>query len=298
MLHVTNGDFAVPRLRAAGVRGDVLPWRDVLHEGPVPAGLDDAGLRAVRARFLAGGTELDEDEVATSLAERDARLASAARDGEPITLWFESDLYDVLQLLQILERIPPTQAALALVDRDPWRGVAELETEELAALEPAPVTQAQHPLAALAWAAFRAPDPSVLHVLAARTPELPAVGHALRRHLEQFPWAGSGLSRSERALLAAIDAGAGDREAAFRAAQGEEERPFLGDATAFGYLDRLAGGPAPLLDDITLTAHGREVLAGADWRGQPERHLGGITLAAGAPRWRWDPATGRLASAA
>jgi hypothetical protein len=53
MLHVTNGDSAVERLRAAGVDGDMLPWRDALHEGPVPAGLDPAQLRAERARFIA-----------------------------------------------------------------------------------------------------------------------------------------------------------------------------------------------------------------------------------------------------
>jgi hypothetical protein len=298
MLHLTNGDSAVPRLRAAGVRGDLLPWRDVLHEGPVPAGLGAGALRAVRARFLAHAADVDEDEVAASLAERDARLAAAARESEPITLWFESDLYDVLQLLQVLERIPLGRAALALVDREPWIGVAELDTQDLAALEPVPVTHAQHALATSAWAAFRAPDPRALLPPAAGTPELPAVGHALRRHLEQFPWAGSGLSRSERALLAAIADGADTRAAAFRAAQASEERPFLGDGTAFSHLDRLASGPAPLLDGAALTAHGHEVLAGADWQGQPERQLGGVTLAAGTPGWRWDPATERLAGAA
>lgn len=39
--------------RGAGLAGEVLPWRDVLHEGPVPAGLSDAELGAARARFLA-----------------------------------------------------------------------------------------------------------------------------------------------------------------------------------------------------------------------------------------------------
>ena len=29
-------DAAVERLRAGGMTGDILPWRDVLHDGPVP----------------------------------------------------------------------------------------------------------------------------------------------------------------------------------------------------------------------------------------------------------------------
>ena len=39
MLFITNGDFAAGRIAASGLTGEILPWRDVLHEGPVPAGL-------------------------------------------------------------------------------------------------------------------------------------------------------------------------------------------------------------------------------------------------------------------
>src|SRR5690348_7436351 len=52
-LHVTNGDAAVERIRAAGIAGTYLPWRDVLHDGPVPDDVDAATLRAIRARFIA-----------------------------------------------------------------------------------------------------------------------------------------------------------------------------------------------------------------------------------------------------
>ena len=54
MLHLTNGDSVVPGIEATGVGGEILPWRDVLHEGPVPAGLDAAALRAVRALSACG----------------------------------------------------------------------------------------------------------------------------------------------------------------------------------------------------------------------------------------------------
>ncbi|HJU86617.1 MAG TPA: hypothetical protein VJ788_04540, partial [Gemmatimonadota bacterium] len=100
---MTNGDCAAKRIARADLGGEILPWRDVLHEGPVPAGLDDAGLRATRARFL-GGHEPDAVKVVLrDLEDRDARLATAGRD--EIVLWFEPDLYDQLQLLQILERL-------------------------------------------------------------------------------------------------------------------------------------------------------------------------------------------------
>ena len=47
MLHITNGDSAVPGIQATGVGGDVIAWRDALHEGPVPADLDADELRPV-----------------------------------------------------------------------------------------------------------------------------------------------------------------------------------------------------------------------------------------------------------
>ncbi|MGI9511113.1 MAG: hypothetical protein ACR2QJ_17380 [Geminicoccaceae bacterium] len=34
-LVITNGDSAADRLRAAGCKAGILPWRDVLHDGPV-----------------------------------------------------------------------------------------------------------------------------------------------------------------------------------------------------------------------------------------------------------------------
>ena len=45
--HVTNGDSTVETMRRTHVVGDIVSWRDVLHEGPVPA-LPADGLRPLR----------------------------------------------------------------------------------------------------------------------------------------------------------------------------------------------------------------------------------------------------------
>src|SRR4051794_24713476 len=94
VLHVTNGDSTVPALVQTGLVDDVLVWRDVLHEGPVPD-VADGELRRLRAAFL-GAPEED-------FAERDRRL-DGARDGDYV-LWFEADLYDQLQVLQVLSQL-------------------------------------------------------------------------------------------------------------------------------------------------------------------------------------------------
>jgi hypothetical protein len=284
----------VPPLRAAGVEGEPLPWRDVLHEGPVPAGLDEGGLRAVRARFLARDGHLLPQQILRELEARDARLGAAVDAGDAVTLWFEADLYDVLQLLQVLDRLPDDGLQyLVLVGQDEFRGVGQVPPDELARLgQSAPnVTREQHALAHAAWAAFTAPDPTAVCELARGTPVLPAVGQALHRLLQEYPSTHNGLSRTERQLLEAVGAGARTRKAAFRAASRAEERPFLGDASAWGVLDGLAA----LLDGDELSDRGLDVLAGrASWSLEEERWIGGVRLPPGPAPWRWDPATETL----
>ena len=94
-LHLTNGDSTVPGLLGTGLAETVLPWRDVLHEGPVPD-VPDAELRRIRARFLAGAAAADIGTEAEF--ERRDRALAEHRDGE-FVLWFEADLYDQLQVV-------------------------------------------------------------------------------------------------------------------------------------------------------------------------------------------------------
>src|SRR6185369_3265595 len=100
-LHITNGDFAVAVLRTAGMQGEILPWRDVLHEGPVRADVPLPELSKLRAKFIAGAGWGAEAQVAEQFALRDALLRAADGRAE-VVLWFEHDLYDQLQLIQLL----------------------------------------------------------------------------------------------------------------------------------------------------------------------------------------------------
>ena len=193
MLHVTNGDSVVPGLEATGLGGDILPWRDALHEGPLPAGLDAAELRAVRAAHLAGLGWGDAAAIEADMAARDARLAAAVGH-EPVILWFEHDLYDQLQLIQVLDAVDGTADVHAIL---PDRFLGEMDSGELAALWPgrAPVRRDQVALAQLAWDAVRAPAPDGIEALLdVHTAALPHLGAALRRHLEELPGAGDGLA--------------------------------------------------------------------------------------------------------
>ena len=70
-LHITNGDSAAAVMRRAGFSGEILPWRDVLHEGPVSALLPLTTLSPLRAHFIAeaGHTDLKEHGFAKSVTD-------------------------------------------------------------------------------------------------------------------------------------------------------------------------------------------------------------------------------------
>ena len=102
ILNITNGDSSVEIMNRAGVTGDMLPWRDVLHEGPVPLKLSLDELSAVRAKYISGQGWGNLEEIQKLFIDRDATLKSCYAY-EKVVLWFEHDLYDQLQILQILD---------------------------------------------------------------------------------------------------------------------------------------------------------------------------------------------------
>ena len=259
MLHVTNGDSAAAGMRAAGIDRAILAWRDVLHDGPVPAGLTLPELSRVRAGYISDGGDL-----AAVLREFEARDATllAARE---ITLWFEHDLYDQLQLLQILDTLRQQDATVAMICTDRYLG--PLPPEEIAPLWGlrTPVTGEQYALATRAWSAFRAPDPGPLKQLVNEDlSPLPFLAAALRRHLDDLPSPVDGLSRSERQILQAVRDGARTFDRVFTATQKMEEAMFMGDSSARVHVDRLTRARVPLLtaEPMTLTEAGVRVLAG------------------------------------
>jgi hypothetical protein len=287
-------------------------WRDVLHEGPVPD-VDDDELREVRARFLGGGDAAATAAARGSLRERDQTLA-AGRDGDYV-LWFEADLYDQLQLAQILARlgglgVAPERITLICIGEHlgiaRFGGLGELSAEQLAELPArAAVTLDADALtlAERAWAALRAPDPRGLAAIAAvRSPELRFLPEAFDRLGREYPWTRDGLSLTERRLLAAVADGAGTAGEAFLRAAGRETRPFLGDTWAFAAIERLARAQVPLLaaepagpldrdTALAVTEAGRRVLsAEADHiaLNGADRWVGGVRLLGREVRWRWD----------
>jgi redox-sensitive transcriptional activator SoxR len=315
-LHVTNGESAGNTLRQTGLGGAVLSWQDVLHEGPVPAGLRSKLLRE-RAAFLSACGWGNKRAILSSLERRDRQFLDALRARANVVLWFEHDLYDQLQLIDALALAHELGATPELIVVDSYLG--ELAADELASLWPSrqEASAAAVVTAAAAWEAFREPEPTELAELTKHgTPELPFLTPALERLLEELPAPHDGLSTTERRALQAVADGATTPIATFVAAPQREPVRFLGDAWFFRALTGLGPllettegkplpAPPPLSDGnvfarlpIRLTRDGERVL-----RGEVDRiELVGIDRWVGGTHvteenvWRWDPPARALTS--
>jgi hypothetical protein len=316
-LNITNGDSAAGTLGEAGIEGKIISWNDVLHEGPVDSSLSLEELSKQRARFIAERRWADFAHVAGDFAERDRMLRHLDYFDE-VVLWFEDDLYDQLQLIQLLDflsRGAARKKTLSLIQVDGY--IPPLSAARLRALDAkrSRVTPEQLDLARRAWKAFGADDPSAIaDMLNESTSALPYLASALTRHLEEFPAVGSGLSRSEREALTAIEEGHKTPVAAFLEVARKQTSIFLGDVVFYSYLERMSGRKNPLVTwtdgkaivsptaqdsrefvegELMVTPLGRDVLAGKkDWQtiNRQTRWLGGVEISPGETGWRWDPA--------
>src|SRR6476620_4661858 len=214
-LHVANGTSVTMTLAAAGVPGTYSIWADPLHEGPVPGGLTDAELLDVRRRYHSpvapNADEVWVDPVNDMRRWRDVIARHESYD--ELVLWFEHDLFDQLNLIQLLTWIHehvPGRKPVSLIcigsfpGRPDFKGLGELTAGELAPLFETrlPVTDGQYALAGRAWDAFRQPTPEAIDTLRREeTAPLPYLAEALTRFLQEYPWTSDGLSRTERRLL-------------------------------------------------------------------------------------------------
>lgn len=319
MLHITDGESVAGTLRESGIPGVVSTYGDLMYEGPAPAGLDDEAWFEVRARFLAAAGYAAPEEARQYLKNCQNTLA-AIFEHEEAVLWLDHKLSNQLILIRLLDWLSGrdlggVRLSLICIGQYPglegFAGLGALTADQLAPLAETrlPVSAAQIGIAQAAWKAFTSPDPTAIErFLATDTSALPFLAAALRRHLEQFPSADSGLSRTEHQALTVLD----ERRALtvgqlFAAVQRQEEVVFMGDCSFYRMMADLARSRRPLvqisdtprrgLGEVTITEAGRQVVQGrADniVMNGIDRWLGGVHLEGSRNLWRWDRKARRL----
>jgi hypothetical protein len=312
-LHVANGTATTDTIAEASIPGGLSIWADPLYEGPVPGGLSDGELLEVRARYLAGPDPSPVDEINDLRRWRSAIENDSSYD--ELVLWFEHDLFDQLNLIQILSWIreqgrhtnPVSLVCIgSFPGRPRFKGLGELTPEELVTLLPQrqAVTRQQYELADRAWSAFREPTPEALQaLLQTDTTAMPFLATALVRFLQEYPWTEDGLSRTERRLLE-LSAGEGvTLHSLFPRMHDGEHAYYVTDLSLASLAEDLSGASPPLLtltrpsDDthplqgsVTITDVGQAVRGGTQDKVATcgiDRWLGGVHLQRDTP-WRWN----------
>jgi hypothetical protein len=308
-------------MRTGGITGEIIPWRDVLHEGPVPPDLSLDKLSRKRAEWLASQGLGTLDEVSRQFQERDDFLRRYT-DYDEVVLWFEWDLYDQLQLIQILDFLAEsteeerleTGTRLSLVSLEGYLGNLDPDLFAGLLLSRQSLTDDALQAGRRAWTAFRSSDPRELEKVArGGNPLLQFLDLTLWRHLEELPSMRNGLSRSESQILEAIAQGPLVFHEIFKRVAHREERIFCGDAIMALYIERMSLAEEPLISytsgdrvdaprtaedsrafrnaEMALTAVGSEVLrCDRDWitMGGSDRWLGGAHLDGPRTQWRWN----------
>ncbi len=279
-LHVANGHCTTRLIESARLPGRTSIWADALHDGPV-ADVADEQLITMRAAFIARGLDRPVDEIIADMRKWRAVIDADDRYSE-LVLWFEHDLFDQLNLVQVLTRIGrdrPVRRSVSLIsiDRYPghprFKGFGELKPEDMAALyqQRRRVTPQQYAVSAAAWDAFRSGDRARIEdLLQEDTSALPFLAAALRRYLDENTGDPAGLSRSERRLVEQLQRGPLDIHTAFAGMHDDETAYYITDASFWTMVRRLAerspalievavdGGAAtgqPALPSGTLSLH-------------------------------------------
>jgi hypothetical protein len=289
MIHIHNGDAVNELAKRSGIPGEHMPYREALFAGPATRDLE------TRARFLSEMSHEHLLRTRNGLLAQERALDEAMKSDE-IVLWFEHDLFCLVNLLSLLERFASSPRLSLVWSPEP------LSQQELDPLyeSRAAVTPAMLALAHDAWSAYTSPDPRALNrLLGIDSRDFPFLRDGLTLHATRFPSIRDGLGAVERRLLEGIAGGASDFLSLFAIFDEHPPRFGFGDSEVLRVLRVLATRAVPLIAMteeqprkalLALTPAAENVLRGqVDYTSvnDPDYWLGGVHLTRDNV-WRWD----------
>jgi hypothetical protein len=326
MLNIHNGDSTAGTALKAPIPGAHLAFREALVAGPTPANLSPLEWRKLRAAHLSSAYGGSWEEAQRDLERLEAALSSFYLH-EEVVLWFEHDLFCLINLLYLLDwfaarGLGKTRLSLIFIGEFPgkpdFRGLGELNETELASIFDSrhEISEAEMQLATSAWKAYCSPEPTALEeFLNSDTAPIPFLKPALVSHLARFPSVRNGLGRVEQCGLALINEGVKKFTDLFLRFIREEGVYGFGDSQVYLALQQMSNVRAPLLRNgagrngkggldpervrnatYEITERGRAVLSGdADFveLNGIDAWLGGVHLT-NDHFWRWDDETSRI----
>jgi hypothetical protein len=293
MIHIHNGDLVAEAARRSGIDGEHLPFRETLATGPVPRDVD----LETRAQFLASASHEHLLRIRNGLIDQE-RALDAAMTHDEVVLWFEHDLFCLVNLLKMIDRFAAHRRLTLIWCPEPLSNEdLLLRFESRAAVTPAMIKAARE-----AWEAYTSPDPTGLNrFVSGDSRDFPFLRDGLTLHASRFPSTLNGLGIVEQRLLDSIGIGTSDFLAVFSRFDPGPPRLGFGDSEAMRVLRVLSGLAVPLVTMteepgrppkalFTRTPAADNVLRGeVDYVkvNDPDYWLGGVHITR-EKVWRWD----------
>ncbi|MBU4315625.1 DUF1835 domain-containing protein, partial [Patescibacteria group bacterium] len=140
-LHIHCGDSSAKALQESKIPGDVLVWKEIYVEGPVPGNLSEEEFQCIRASyFMTFG--LKYDGVLQGMSARYRKIKEAGKY-EEVILWFDACLFDQTIMIYLIDLCAKqswekTKLSLICVGEcagfDRFCGLGELFPEQLASI--------------------------------------------------------------------------------------------------------------------------------------------------------------------
>ena len=300
MLHIHNGDSTATTARRANIPGRHVPFRETLITGPVRSGLTPHEWIEERARFLSENYDQNLLRTRTELLDQEMMLDQARREDE-VVLWFEHDLFCLINFLYLLGRLGKSRHLSIVWCPNP---LGAMEEDELfnafnsrAAAQPSMLRTGGS-----AWDAYTSDDATALNRYIADSTDFPFLRDGFRLHGSRFPSRKNGLGEVEKRAMEGIAGGATDFLSLFARYDQSAPRFGFGDGEFLRHLRRLASCAVPMISItevegetppkalFALTPVGQTVLDGkADFidLNNAGFWLGGAHLKR-ERMWRWD----------
>ncbi len=296
VLNIINGDIVLNNMRVQRLDGAFLPWGDFLYEGSVPESLSLDELSLIRAKFIVSLGLGEFEDIFNEFKERNSTLYSFKKYSK-IFLWFESDIYDQLQLIQVLDwfaKFSSKNTKIYIIYPENYLALSSSkELNQFLLYNRELVTHNHFITARKAWSAFSSKTPTALYKLLYDDIEtLPFLKDTIKRLLEEYPNSINGLSRTTHQILLSISNGKKNSQDIFEDCQKLENRAFMGELIFLDKIKELIESNLLNLmnSDLELTSLGKDILKGNKnyfHYKKVDRWIGGVNITNN-NSWCWD----------
>ncbi|PZD79196.1 DUF1835 domain-containing protein [Mesonia sp. K7] len=212
ILHIINGDAALPYVQALNLGGEYFVWREMLCVGPSKMHLLHPEFESIRKNFLTSYYQLEVQDYGDKFIEPLKKLQHLNQETR-VVLWFEDDLYCYINMLAAIQFLLDIKLDkdISLVavgsNSEKTTPITSLSQKQLEKFYKKRVrlTLDDIEYASLVWSVYCESNPLKIKILSEIKSSFKYLPELLKLHLKRYPGATTGLNALEKELLNLID---------------------------------------------------------------------------------------------